>query len=351
MSEKLSILVIGDPHFRAKWIKTVDEFIRQTLAIVENKKPDVVVVLGDILHDHEQTRESCHSRAVNWFRELSKHSYLIVLIGNHDRPNNGVFLTKEHFFNGLQDHSQILIVDDKANATEITKNGYTFRLVSVPYVPVHRFGEALETLKYSIEEKRPDIVFAHQEFKGSKMGAIVSEEGFDWPEDAPLMVSGHIHEFHMPQKNMIYVGTPYQTTYAEDKNKGIYIFNLKPSEKFSLTQDVKKIRLKLRVKDSITVSAKDFLNITPPDSTLDLRIVVTGEQEEVMAVKQHKLYKDLIKLPYVKIILRPTLDIKFTGKSTGGNGAKVPYIESLFSRLKTEDEQLRDCYKEIFSTT
>ena len=208
MSNKnLSILVIGDPHFRARWIKTVDEFIRQTLATIEARKPDVVVVLGDILHDHEQTRESCQTRAINWFREISKHSYLIVLIGNHDRPNNSVFLTHEHFFNGLQDHSQILIVDDKAHATEITKDGHVFRLVSVPYVAPHRFGEALETLKFSIEEKRPDIIFAHQEFKGSKMGAIVSEVGYDWPKDAPLMVSGHIHEYHMPQKNMIYVGT------------------------------------------------------------------------------------------------------------------------------------------------
>ncbi len=339
MEDTLDILVIGDPHFRAKYIKVVDEFIQQTLTAIEVKKPDIVVILGDTLHDHEQTRESCHSRAVQWFKDIAKLAHLIVLIGNHDRPNNGHFLTTNHFFNGMKGHENIVIVD-KAHSVDVTKNSHPYRFVCMPYVPPGRFQEALDTLKTPIdtEGKIPTAIFCHQEIKGCKMGAIASEHGDVWPLDNPYLICGHIHEYQSPQENVLYVGTPYQTTYAEDTNKGLYIFSFTPKGR-----TVKRIKLNLRVKQTITLAPGDLKTFKIPEDNMDLRILIYGLQAEVEACKQLPIFKELYALPHIKIVLRPILDIK---SISGPKVPQVPYLKSLYNEI-AQDTALKATYVEI----
>lgn len=342
--DAIKIMVIGDPHFRQKWIKVVDEFTRQTIELVENPntRPDIVVVLGDTLNDHEQARESCHTRAINWFKELAQRAYTIVLIGNHDRPTNTHYLTGHHFFNGLEGVKNLKIVDKAALSTEVTKGDHSYRFVSVPYVPNGRFNDALDTLKTSIKAVRPTAIFAHQEFKGCKMGAIVSTEGDEWPLDAPLVISGHVHEHQIPQDNIIYVGTPYQISYAEDCNKGVYIFSFDGQK----NPDAKRIKLKLRVKQSVTMSPKELGNFKLPDPTVDFRLIIQGPQEEVEACKQTRVYKEAIALPHIKIVLRPLLDVRTVLKK---EEKPVPYVKRLYDAVK--DTELHETYLTVLGGT
>lgn len=342
--DAIKVMVIGDPHFRQKWIKVVDEFTRQTIELAENPntRPDIIVVLGDTLHDHEQTRESCHTRAVKWFRELAQRAYTIVLIGNHDRPSNTHYLTESHFFNGLEGTKNLKIVDRYAVSTEVTKGDHSYRFVSVPYVPNGRFADALATLKTDIKTVRPTVIFAHQEFKGCKMGAIVSTDGDVWPLDAPMVISGHVHEHQIPQDNIIYVGTPYQTSYAEDSNKGVYTFTFdgkKPPE-------IKRIKLKLRVKQSVTLAPKDLANFKLPDATIDFRLVIQGPQEEVEACKQTRIYKEACASPHIKVVLRPILNVQNIIKR---DEKPIPYIRRLYDAVK--DTELHETYLKVLGNT
>ena len=50
-------------------------------------------------------------RANSFLIDLSKLRKTYVLIGNHDRINNNVFLTDEHPFTGLKGETNIVIVD------------------------------------------------------------------------------------------------------------------------------------------------------------------------------------------------------------------------------------------------
>jgi DNA repair exonuclease SbcCD nuclease subunit len=339
--DSVKVLVIGDPHLRQKWIKVVDEFTRQTIELVDNPntRPDIVVILGDTLHDHEQTRESCHTRAINWFKELAQRVYTIVLIGNHDRPSNSHYLTGSHFFNGLEGIKNLKIVDRAALSTEVTKGNHTYRFVSVPYVPNGRFEDALGTLKTDIKSSRPTAIFAHQEFKGCKMGAIVSTDGDVWPTDAPLVISGHVHEHQIPQDNMIYVGTPYQTSYSEDANKAVYTFVFDGKK----DPEIKRIRLKLRVKQSLTISPKELADFKLPDATTDFRLVIKGPQEEVEACKQTRVYKEAAALPHIKIVLRPILDVR---SIVGKEEKPIPYIRRLYDSVKN-DPEIFDMYVKV----
>jgi len=368
----LNILAIGDPHFRASYIKVVDDFVQQTLELVIHKKPDAVVILGDILHDHEQARESCHSRAVHWFKELAKHTLTIVLIGNHDRPNNSHFLTDSHFFNGVKDHKNIIVVD-KVRSIKFGKRGEfegktvenNYRVVCVPYVPPGMFQKALDTLEVSIEDDRPAIIFSHQEYLGAKMGAIVSTEGDVWPADGPLNISGHVHEYQVLANNLIYLGTPYQTSYSENTKKGVFFVGLSYGKeeggKSSGTKDssaqspknqkhqkppvqleLKRIALNLRTKMSVNVTASEFPKFKLPEGNVDIRIQITGKQEAVEAIKYSALYKELRLMPNVKLCLIPTFDGDFKPSVQ-----KKSYMEAFKSEI-SGNKALEGLFAEVF---
>lgn len=341
--DPIRVMVVGDPHFRQQYIKVVDEFTRQTIEMVETQKPDMVVISGDTLHEHESTRESCQSRAVAWFKELALRAYTIVLIGNHDRPNNQHFLTKSHFFNGLEGTRNLKIVDNAAFSVELKKSDVTYRFVAVPYVPNGRFGEALKTLKTSIESSPPAAIFAHQEFKGVKMGAIISEEGDEWPTDNPIIISGHVHEHQIIGGNIIYVGTPYQTSFSEDTNKGIWFFDFKGRD----APTARMVKLKLRVKQSVTIAPKDLATFKAPDATFDFRLIITGPQEEVEACKQTRAFKDLHALPHVKIVCRPILDIK---KIANMEEKPISYLQRLHNAIVTKPDLLA-AYQKVLGGT
>ena len=332
----LKILAIGDPHFRTKYIKTIDQFIQQTIDLVKALTTDMVVVLGDTLHHHERTDSECHVRAIKWFKSLSTITKLVVLIGNHDRRNNSDFQTEYHFFTGLTEHKNIWIVD-KATSLSLVIGQMKHRLVFVPYVPPQRFQEALDTLETNITDNVPTVIFAHQEFKGAKMGAIISEIGDEWDLNNPLVISGHLHECQTPQENIFYCGTPYQTTYSEDANKGVYLFTFKNSK----TPEIKRVKLNLRVKSSVTIAPNELNDFVLPNSNMDLRIIVVGKHEEVEALKSSKKYNELRKQPNISIVLRPQLEFKSIPKIY-----QKSYKQVLFEDIK-DNPILKQIYVEV----
>jgi len=72
-------------------------------------------------------------------------------------------------------------------------------------------------------------IFVHQEFQGAKMGHIESKIGDSWPTDAPLVISGHIHEYQRVQNNILYTGTPIQHSFGDDPHKSISCMKWDPS--------------------------------------------------------------------------------------------------------------------------
>ena len=51
---KTKVLAVGDQHFKIDNIPLINKFIKKIIDIIDDKKPDVVVLLGDLLHTHER---------------------------------------------------------------------------------------------------------------------------------------------------------------------------------------------------------------------------------------------------------------------------------------------------------
>ena len=270
-----NILLIGDPHFKTSNHIETEQLEKEILNLLKtNTKIDFVVLLGDILDTHEKINMRPFCRASNFIINISKYKPVYVLIGNHDRLNNNVFMTKEHPFLGLENYKNIKIIDETYQ-----EDNFVF----VPYVPNGRFKEALNFINFDYNDSEI-CIFAHQEFKGCQMKNIVSETGDEWNEDNCPVFSGHIHHYHKPQKNIIYTGTPYQINFGDSANKYVFILEYENKNSWNLN----KIELDILKKRIIYMKFSDLGTFK-----LNKNEVVKIIFEEEYDKKNKKILEDL----------------------------------------------------------
>ena len=94
--ESIDILTIGDPHFKTSNVKEIEEMCHKTINLAKDRKPDIIVILGDVLDTHERIHVVPLSQSIEWIQNLSLVAPVYVLIGNHDRPNNSDFLSNSY---------------------------------------------------------------------------------------------------------------------------------------------------------------------------------------------------------------------------------------------------------------
>jgi DNA repair exonuclease SbcCD nuclease subunit len=245
------VLIIGDPHFKTDNCEETQALHDEVAKLITNTSFDAVVVLGDTLHRHEKIDMSPLKRSIEFLRMIKTLSpRLYLIIGNHDRPNNNVFLTDEHPFNSLKEWSETYVVD-KVLVSEIDNEYFVF----VPYVPTGRLEEALKTanLEYPLKVTG---VFSHQEYHGCKITKLKEKSdskeeksnGDVWPLDAPINFSGHIHDYEEVQNNLIYVGTPFQHS---NSMLGTNTVSIAEFDKGMLS---KHLRVQLKIPKKITIS-------------------------------------------------------------------------------------------------
>ena len=271
----VSALIIGDPHFKVSNVRETDAMADAIVDSASQRRPDIIVVLGDTLDRHEAIHVSPLTRAVKFLARLMEIAPTYVLIGNHDLKNNRQFLSDEHPFIALKYWSHRMTIVD--TTTMVTINGQQF--VFVPYVPPGRFVEALDNCP---GWEMSTCIFAHQEFKGAKMGAIISVEGDEWPLVNPYVITGHIHDYQEPQVNILYTGTPIQHAFGDRHDKTIsYVTFHSPNER-----ECERIDLGLRRKQIARITCAEVSTYVPHHNC-ELKIIISGTSGEIKATMKH----------------------------------------------------------------
>ena len=279
----LSVLAIGDPHFKIENVPEVELFIDKIEKLAREKKPDLIICLGDLLHTHERIHTTPLNKAYEFIERMRKITLTYVIVGNHDYIQNQQYLTENHWMNGMKEWDDVVIVD---KVISYISNG--IKLVFCPYVPPGRFEEALNTIQQ--DWKDADCIFAHQEFYGCKMGAIISVDGDKWDLQNPFVVSGHIHSKQTPQPNIYYTGSAMQHAFGESE-KNIIAYIEFDAEK---TRSIEEVDLQLPRKKIIYMNMDNIDKYTPPqESKDDVKITLSGNYDEFKAFKKTEKYKQL----------------------------------------------------------
>lgn len=282
----VSILFIGDPHFQVSNIPEVNMFIEKITKLAEDKAPDLICIGGDILHTHERLHTTPLNKAYQLVDNMRRISKTYVLVGNHDYTNNQQYLTDNHWMNGMKDWKNVVIVDKVVTET-INDNLFVF----APYVYPGRFIEALNTLEMA-DWKDARCIFAHQEFFGCKMGAIVSIEGDKWDLKYPNVVSGHIHSRQSPQKNVYYPGSSMQHAFGESTKNIIAYLNFREIDR---EYELEEVNLNLPRKRIVYMDMDNIEDYKVPETKDKIKVTITGVYDEFKAFKKTQKYKKLIK--------------------------------------------------------
>lgn len=303
-----SFIVIGDPHFQVTNISEVNMFISRLMDLIVERDPDYIVVLGDLLHTHERLHTTALNKAYEFIHKLRAMKPTYVLVGNHDMENNQQYLNENHWMNGMKEWGNVTIVDT-VKSLKVNDELFMF----VPYVPNGRFEEALDTS--SEDWRTASAIFAHQEFYGCKMGAIVSVDGDKWNEKYPYVVSGHIHKKQQIQENVYYTGSAMQHAFGESEKNIIAYLEFKDGN-HHLTE----IDLELPRKRIVYKEVEDMEEYETPEETNDkIKVTLSGNYEQFKAFKKTKKYKTLIKKG-AKIVFKP--------KKIKNENKDVPEIEN-----------------------
>jgi DNA repair exonuclease SbcCD nuclease subunit len=319
----MKVLVIGDPHFKVNNVEETNLMTEKILHLAKNNNLDFIVCLGDVLDRHESIHVSPLLRAVDFITQLSLIYPIYVLIGNHDRPNNNIYMTEQHPFTALKGQKNIYIVD-----STLKQSINNFDFLFVPYVPPGRFNEAISY--FSLDNIK--CIFAHQEFRGAKMGAIASIVGDEWPLINPMVISGHIHEFDKLQNNIIYTGTPIQHNFSDSHKKYVFIFDFIDDATTYIQFD-----LGLPKKKIIKLLCSESHKINDLDPNNYYKIILTGTPEEIKLVKLSQFNLTKVKFSF-KTISSSTLQNKSKLFQPSG------FMNLFHERIK-DDKDLLDTYQ------
>jgi DNA repair exonuclease SbcCD nuclease subunit len=348
--------VVGDPHFKTQNIKEIEIFIEKLIVKLEEIKPDIIVVLGDLLHEHERIHISPLNKVYDFIDKLRKITKTYIIVGNHDMISNQVFLEDKHWMNALKEWDNIVIVDDVLSNT-INGNKFLF----VPYVYPGRFIEAIKTKISEKNIEEYDCIFAHQEFKGCKMGSIISEDGDEWVENYPNVISGHIHCNQRPQKNIYYPGSALQHAFGESTRNvvSLVIFGKelnKNDMRYTNGYYLEEFDLKLPRKRILYCNLEDLendkiikeLNDNKED---DIKITVSGSYDMFKIFRKSVKYKKILKDGRKLVFKAKKIDLLEQEKlhndiSQEDNNNFHNVLEKLIK--KESNNFLNECYECIF---
>lgn len=337
----VTAFVIGDPHFKVKTTLESQEFVMRCIEEAKKRNPTFIVLLGDILDTHEIVRIQPHHLACTFIEKLAEIAHTYVLIGNHDYINHSQFLSNKHIFNPLKKWHNVTIVDRPLFA-DFTSEDDVKTFVFCPYVPPGRFSEALNTLVTTEGDtwELADCIFAHQEFYGCKMGAILSECGDKWDECYPPVISGHIHDAQTVGENVFYPGSSIQHAFGESPNKHVWFVTFDDTEPFA----VEKISLGMKGKKIVTLNYGDLkgFDYSKAASKHHLKISLKGTSEEIKTFKKSRLHSDMvkqgIKFAYkMEKLLTENTETKKTGEH-------MSYHAMLKDVVATKPQSVQDAY-------
>lgn len=149
----MKILALGDPHFMNGNLYFMRWACHEIFELIDQQQPDLVVCLGDTLHEHERIGMMAQTMAIKFFFEIANRCRLIVIIGNHDRANATDFLSENHSMVGLLNSPNITVVDHVIWDRKLN-------FIYVPYVAPGRFEEALATVGYSPRQHNPQGIYS-----------------------------------------------------------------------------------------------------------------------------------------------------------------------------------------------
>lgn len=345
----LKLLAVGDLHVNPKNLHEVKLFTIEITKIILEEEPDILVFLGDQLNtmakidmDSLFVLTKCLQECVS----ISKN--VVILVGNHCRHDNNDFLTERHGYTAFKAWDKTTIVDNVVTKEFMGKDGNMYKFLFVCYVPNGRFMEALElhNLKIPLEEYTAGC--AHHEFTGTDINLLTKSKTDTWPENAPLLISGHLHSYQN-LGNLMYPGVPFQHSFNDSLLRTVSIFEFSNNVNGVLKTWVeRRIELNIPKKFTIVLTPEELINYELPDNNSYIKLKVKGEGNVIKEARKLQHVKDLEKTGKITIIEIPNPKINNEMKISKVK-TRLSLEKRILKMVKKNGEDVIDIFNELFN--
>ena len=363
----LRVLAIGDTHFRASHLEQGEDLVSNLLRIARKERPDLIVLLGDTLHDFDVVSNLPFQQACRLILGLGDIAETYVIIGNHDLINSSQYLTSNHFF-GYLNYDRVHVIDYPA-LISIKRIPFVF----CPFTPPGRFVETLDDTLGRKFWTKAKCIFTHQDLTHSRES--IPGRVQDWwdPLEYPSVISGHIHTPYS-SKNIHYPGSAIQVNFGEAPNKRVWLVTF---ERNVPGMRIRKIPTGVKGKSElvlplvkVTRRKVDSILILSKESYIKLKVECTVPQFN--AFKKSVAYKSLLSAEVVVVRAperrvaseapesrvtperKSTYETKSDKSKTKTNKAapKVKSLEELFREIVyTKSKDVVRAYEETYETS
>lgn len=243
---------------------------------------DMVLVIGD-LHQDERRERAIETAIASIFKQIKGRQFSkIILLGDlfDKKPTTKERVLLAQFLKRLRDHSkQIHFII--GNGKHTFEKGFIYE---------QDWMELCQDFYQHEELKLAQFVFGHYEVKGTKYinGAVSQSE--KEVDSKKTYLLGHIHQPGCSFKNVNYVGSIYKTDFSESKDeKRIAIIE---NDQISWLPIESRPMYELQFKGEngtvqVAKPVKDFLQQTPAQTELDLKVVVETDSATLGNVHRH----------------------------------------------------------------
>ena len=233
--------------------------LEQMVSIVEEQKPDVFLLCGDVYHTPQPSAaiQTMLSDGLVKIHEANPQMTIVMTAGNHDSgTKHEIFQTP---WKALKVYAigQLEKEDLDKHIIEVSGKGW---IVAVPYanernIPEGFFQQLLDRVAEKNIETLPIVMTAHTSVKGCDftghdhateytVGGIDSLELNEMGEGYDYLALGHIHHeqfVHSGKHNVRYSGTPLPVSFDENFTHSVSIVEI---DKHGETPTVEKIEIK-----------------------------------------------------------------------------------------------------------
>lgn len=227
----MKIVILGDTHFGARsdsldFHRYFQRFYEEVFfPYLKENNITTIFQMGDLFDRRKFINFNSLYLSRKYFFDICKVNDITLhtLIGNHDVA----------FKNTLEVNSPSLLVTDYSNIIVYTDfASVDFDGLAVDVVPWLCDDNEAKIFK-QIKDSKSEICFGHFEISGFEMDkGNVCEIGIDKKSLSKydIVLSGHFHH-KSSDKNITYVGTPYEMTWSDYKDpKGFHVFDTETRE-------------------------------------------------------------------------------------------------------------------------
>ena len=232
--------------------------LEQMVSIVEEQKPDVFLLCGDVYHTPQPSAavQTMLSDGLVRIHEANPEMTIVMTAGNHDSG------TKHEIFQTPWKALKVFAIgqlekdDLDEHIIEVPGKGF---IVAIPYanernIPEGFFQQLLDRVAEKNTEELPVVMTAHTTVKGCDftghdhateftVGGIDSLELEEMGEGYDYLALGHIHHeqfVHSGKHNVRYCGTPLPVSFDENFSHSVSMIEI---GKHGETPKVEKIEI------------------------------------------------------------------------------------------------------------